>query len=141
MTDLSLLFINCIDDDGELTLKPKARICLLDRLSSVTAITYDDGVNATQDVTTDVPVLYFSDRTKPYSLDFEFLIENFYGTLTRVLADFKMISCKLMLTALDIAQLNHFIPVYVQKFGNYFYLNKVSNFIQGLSTKCDLIRL
>lgn len=140
LIDYTLLRIRCIDENGELTVQPKERITLLNIISSASnPITYADGVNVDEAVSTNIPILYFDGGT--YSLSFKWLINNFYKTLEGILTDTKVVNCSLLLSDRFIADLNHFIPVYLRKFGNYFYINIISNYISGKATKTQLIRL
>jgi hypothetical protein len=45
------------------------------------------------------------------------------------------------LTDEDIEEFDQFVPVYIQKYGAYFYVNKIKNFVSGELTKCELVKL
>ncbi|MDR1226704.1 MAG: hypothetical protein LBK47_07390 [Prevotellaceae bacterium] len=53
----------------------------------------------------------------------------------------KFIEETLLLTAEDVEGFNPFIPVYIDKYGCYFYVNKIKNFMDGQPAKIELIRL
>lgn len=75
---------------------------------------------------------------------------NYYKRLyDNILVRSKMIEVEFYLTEKDIEEYRSvkngmpgcFIPVWVEKFGAYFYINKIKNFISGKLTKVELIRL
>lgn len=68
-------------------------------------------------------------------------IEGYYTTLAKMLRKPKMIEVYFLLSDLDISRIDQFTPIYIDKFGAYFYLNKVINYISGQLTKCQLIKL
>lgn len=69
-------------------------------------------------------------------------VDMFYGDLSnKMLKEYKIIECEFNLTARDIENFNPMIPVWIEKFGGYFYVNKIKNFVSGKLTKCELVRL
>ncbi len=62
------------------------------------------------------------------------VIQNMLTRPLTVRADF-------LLTDLDVADFDHFTPVYLRQFGAYFYVNKISNFVAGEVTEVELIKL
>jgi hypothetical protein len=78
-----------------------------------------------------------------------YLIDNFYNSLAAMLTMTKNIEPEFNLDEQDIEEYKAvingvpgaFIPVYVQKFGAYFYINKIKNFVSGKLTKCELVKL
>jgi hypothetical protein len=48
---------------------------------------------------------------------------------------------EILLTPQDVQDFDPFIPVYLEKYGSYFYVNKIKNFVAGKLTKVELIRL
>jgi hypothetical protein len=78
------------------------------------------------------------------------MIDTFYSDLTdKMLDKAQLVEAMFNLTEKDIALYNStingmpysFVPVYIQKFGGYFYINKINNFINGTTTKVELIKL
>jgi len=70
-----------------------------------------------------------------------FELQGYYSHIAKMIFKPKMIEANFLLTDKDVSELNQFKPIYIQKFGAYFYLNKVINYISGQLTKCQLIKL
>ncbi|MEI8087089.1 MAG: hypothetical protein WCG93_12845 [Paludibacter sp.] len=68
-------------------------------------------------------------------------IDSFYTGLVTMLGAAKYTEDFFYLTDKDIEDFNQFVPVYVQKYGHYFYVNKIVNYVSGELTKCQLIKL
>ncbi|MCD7972124.1 MAG: hypothetical protein LUG18_05570 [Candidatus Azobacteroides sp.] len=78
-------------------------------------------------------------------------IDNYYKALTdKMLKKARVIEAEFYLTAEDIQEFRSFgedgmprcmIPVYLDYYGAYFYVNKISNFGAAPLTTCELIRL
>lgn len=68
-------------------------------------------------------------------------VDSFYSDLQTILNDAKWKDEEFYLTDQDIEDFENFVPVYVQKYGAYFYVNKIKNFVSGVLTKCELVRL
>ena len=79
------------------------------------------------------------------------LIDVFYPRLVDMLDAAKVFEVYLNLNDEDIDRYNQvhaeancpyaFIPVYLQQFGRYFYINKIQNYVSGRLTKCELVKL
>jgi hypothetical protein len=48
---------------------------------------------------------------------------------------------EILLTPQDIQDFDPFMPVYIEKYGYYFYVNKIKNFVAGKATKVELVKL
>ena len=70
-----------------------------------------------------------------------FELHGYYSHIAKMIFKPKMIEANFLLTDKDVSELDQFKPIYIQKFGAYFYLNKVINYISGQLTKCQLIKL
>jgi len=68
-------------------------------------------------------------------------VDNYYARLIEMLNRAKWIDEEFWLTDKDIEEFDHFIPVYIQKYGAFFYVNKIKNYISGQLTKCEIIKL
>lgn len=68
-------------------------------------------------------------------------VDNYYARLIEMLYRAKWIDEEFWLTDEDIEKFDHFVPVYVQKYGAFFYVNKIKNYISGQLTKCEIIKL
>lgn len=89
-------------------------------------------------------VPYFIDVDEDINLGFDNnLLKQQYNNLTEsMLKNVKMVTAYFRLTLADIAQFDHFIPVYLKQYGNYFYVNQIIEFVdETVSTKVILIRL
>lgn len=80
------------------------------------------------------------------------LINTFYYELVnKMLIRANMVKAEFLLTPQDIQKYNKidedagcsgiFIPIYLQEYGSYFYINKIENYQRGRLTKCELVRL
>lgn len=73
----------------------------------------------------------------------------YQGLFSKMLKNVKIIEDEFYLTEHDIEEYRSikdrmpgcFIPVYIEKYGSYFYINKIKNFMSGKLTKCELIKL
>ena len=71
----------------------------------------------------------------------QYFIDTFYLQLTTMLTGLKYNESYYYLTDKDIEDFDQYTPVYIQKFGHYFYVNKIVNYTNGVLTKCQLIKL
>lgn len=71
------------------------------------------------------------------------LVDNYYDKLANnMLVRAKCLSVELLLTERDIEDLDFFTPIYLKQFGAYFYISKISNFVNsGRLTKVELVRM
>jgi hypothetical protein len=59
----------------------------------------------------------------------------------RMLKHARLIEDKFYLTPEDVEKFDPSIPVFIEKYGSYFYVNKIKNFELGKLTSCELIKL
>lgn len=69
------------------------------------------------------------------------LIGSHYRAVQNMLTRPLTVRADFLLTDLDVADFDHFTPVYLRQFGAYFYVNKISNFVAGEVTEVELIKL
>jgi len=126
--------------------KKNSRLVLLD--SQNFTVNFENTVNSdTSTISTNIPFCYFQKYNTSDSLDWTNLLSENYSTLIAMQDNFKMISASFLLKETDIANLDFTIPVFLDvhtpeiNINGYFYINKISNFKKGRSTKVDLIRL
>lgn len=87
------------------------------------------------------PALIKLDRTShARTIESQFYTE-LYEPISRILQKKQAIEAEFNLTMQDIADFDHFIPVYLQQYGAYFYVNKITDFIVGQPTKVELIKI
>lgn len=77
------------------------------------------------------------------------IVDEHYAKLKDMLQRAKIIEAEFYLTEKDIEEYRSvkngvpgcFVPVWIEKFGAYFYINKIKNFISGKLTKVELVKL
>lgn len=69
------------------------------------------------------------------------LVDSYYARIKGMLHNAKTLSAYFNLSALDIDQLDLFTPIWIKRYGAYFYISKINNFIAGQVTKVDLIKM
>src|SRR5436190_131977 len=88
------------------------------------------------------PLTYFDRSGQNQSLNFDkYVIPNYYSSLSGILNQLKYLKIWARLTAYDITNYDATIPVWIEKYQNYFYVNKISEFQAGKLTEVELIRL
>lgn len=89
-----------------------------------------------------IPIPYFILPNKSVNLGFaNNLINQNYTRLIQCLNPLQIKEEYYYLTETDIDQLDHFIPVWVEKHNAYFYIQQIKGFKNNQMTKCILIRL
>jgi hypothetical protein len=85
---------------------------------------------------------YFDDYYLARHIDAGELKNKFYGNLEAgILKESLFVEEELLLDPQDIQDFDPFVPVYLEKHGYYFYVNKIKNFVAGKPTKVELIKL
>jgi hypothetical protein len=76
------------------------------------------------------------------SIDVSFsnLVTNYAG-LSRLLTKTNLRRAKFNLPVYEVAELKHYIPIYLRQYKAYFYVNKINNFVPGQLCTIDLIKL
>lgn len=117
---------------------------MTDRLLLVRRVTFPYNVNfnrVTDIPTDDLTFAYFAEAGNEDSLDFPTLIDRFYQTIIDMNERGKSINCAMNLNIKDVVNYDPLTPVYIQHFGNYFYWEKLSNYVKGKLTKVKLIKI
>lgn len=124
-----------------LTESVKPRLCInrIVNKGSGAQFTFDDGTSTS--LKDDIAVPRFFDGSDVDELDGNTLLTEHYAGLTSSLARFKRVEAFFFLSAEDIFNLDHFVPVYVEHFGAKFFIIKARNFIAGIPVKVELMRL
>ena len=91
--------------------------------------------------TDDLTFAYFTEAGNNDSLDFPTLIVRFYQTVVAMTFRGKTVDCEVNLKIKDVMNYDPFLPVYISHFGNYFYWEKLSNYVKDKKTKCKFIKL
>jgi hypothetical protein len=92
----------------------------------------------------DIPYCWFIEEGRQVNLGFEYnLLPRYYQALRQIVANARIISLSLRLTAADINQLDFTRPVYLSQFSSYFYINKIQGFkyTGNDSTMVELVKL
>lgn len=89
------------------------------------------------------PVAYYLDPFKPYDLSIQdYIIPTFYPTLLAILNKTKVLPVQMRLSAEYIQNWDQSIPVWIDYWQQYFYVNKIEEYIDEASlTDVELIRL
>jgi len=101
-----------------------------------------DGVS-TIDTYIDVPVPYFI-KDADFNLGFgNNILDNYYSLIRSVMGQSKILTLLVRLNAADINQLNFTIPIYLQQYESYFYINKIEGYSPNSNTSCsvELVKL
>lgn len=109
-----------------------------------TISTIEKGINASYQLSdsgglgttvSDPPYLRFK------NLNYSKFIPEYYSELKQIVNRAKVVTATIFLDAVDIYNLDFFKQVYIRELGANFYVNKVSDFISGKPTKCELVRI
>lgn len=92
------------------------------------------GVTGSDSFTGDVPYLSL------VNLDYDFYIGNYYPALNRALNRQNKRTLTLELSIIDVYNLDFFKLKYFKQLGQYFYLNKVSNYVVGRPVQCEFVQ-
>jgi len=131
-------------DDGaggyEQTESPTQRIIYIQR--DVLAISYSDGSTTTPVSSDDVPWGNFINPANTQNLGFNNnLLSRYWAWLVKMLDQSKRFGVLMNLTATDVANFDFFTPIYIKQLGGLFYVNKISNFVEGKLTSVPVVRL
>lgn len=91
--------------------------------------------------TDDVTFAYFTEAGNTDSLDFPNLINRFYQPIVDMNFRAKSVEFDVNLKIKDVVNYDPFIPVYIESEGNYFYWEKLGNYVKDKLTKCKFIRI
>lgn len=65
----------------------------------------------------------------------------YYDGLARMLTKSNIRSCKFNLPVYEVAGFKHYIPVYLNQYKAYFYVNRILNYVHGKLCTIELIKL
>lgn len=91
--------------------------------------------------TNTVTFAYFAEAGNLDSLDFPTLIERFYQTVVDMTDRGKTIEASVDLNIRDVMNYDPLTPVYISSMGNYFYWEKLSNYVKDKLTKCKFVKI
>lgn len=85
---------------------------------------------------------YFINVGLNTGLGFDYsLIRDHYRTLSEMLDRCKVLTLNMRLPRVEVQNLKHSIPVYIKKFGSYFYVNKITGWRKDKKCKVELVKL
>ncbi|WP_207425992.1 hypothetical protein [Pedobacter sp. SYSU D00535] len=140
---LVVSYINKVDENDdeepkEFKIKTQPRK-LINRTAPNLAVSFTDGTASATPGTVSLP--YFTEDDLP-GLHFNELFEEYYFELiTYMLKKARRVVRYVMIDEADIAELDHFIPIYDANEATYYYLNRIEDYIEGEPTKCELIKM
>ncbi len=141
LQDLEVPYIKKIADPLktlDFTVKTEPRI-LINRIISNPGISFTDGVSTV--IPNSISVPYFV-KTGFDGLGFDELFDrHYYELINYLLRKPRLVTREVTLNEEDIAELDHFIPIYDANEAQYYYLNRISDYIEGEPAKCEFIRM
>lgn len=85
---------------------------------------------------------FFKDDANVLNIGFDDrLIDDYFDFIATFIDDTKVITPSLLLTVEDINVLDPFLPVYIKRYGSYFFVNRVNSWIANKPCKVELIRI
>lgn len=69
------------------------------------------------------------------------LLDSYYSELRTMLSSARYKEAYFNLSDSDIENFDPNIPIYIDAYGHYFYVNKIINYVSGQLTKCQIIKL
>ena len=76
-----------------------------------------------------------------FKLPYDEIVAEYYDNMSLILNDAKLITADIFLTESDVIDLDFSKLKFIKELGNYYLLNKVSNFKGSGVVKCELIRM
>ncbi len=125
------------DDNGEEIMTPTYKGCAAHLLRIDESTRYRTQI-ATGFYTYNRPYYEFP---QALTVRMQELVDRYYQPVKGLMTNTRTISAYFNLTALDIAQLDLFSPVWLKPYGCFFYISKISNFIAGQPTKVELVKM
>lgn len=129
----------------EYATRTEPRIALLNKQDATVNYNVSEDNNAGQNIAVygSIPFALFETVSgNETSLLMSSVLEKFYPDFKILLNDQRRIVVKAQITEVDIAQLDFFKPIYLMKFGAYFYLSKISDYVgDNKLSKLEVIKL
>lgn len=83
----------------------------------------------------------FFDYQRAVHVKSQELLDNYYSELKTMLSSARVKEAYFNLSDSDIENFDPNIPIYINAYGHYFYVNKIINYVSGQLTKCQIIKL
>jgi hypothetical protein len=131
------------EDDGassfeEVKQKPTQRIVYIEQTTETIRYTDDTSFFSIPNI---APFAKFRDPAEANNLDFVSLKLNHYSEFQNALTDAVKLTALFDLSAVDVVDFDHFIPVYIDRFDGFFYVNRIIDFIDGRPSKVELVKI
>lgn len=123
--------------DKSVSVEPRIAYTEIDAGNTFTIIARD----ASQIITNQIQVPWFSQPGKDPNLDFVDLIDKHFNILKSMLDTTKVIQARFNLTPNDMEDFKFELPIYISRFNGYFYAQRISKFIPGRLTAVKIIRI
>lgn len=126
-----------------LELKPKIFTLDTANITGGGLLYTNDGSGPSITTSTSIPLCHFSYFAKDFNLDWDSLLGDYYIELIELLSNPKILTLNIRLKSIDIAQLDMFRLVWIERYNSHFYINKISqyDFTSNDSTEVELIKL
>jgi len=128
------------NDEFQKTESSKQRMLTVKLLSLNGGVILTDGV-ADQAYAGDLMLGAFEVPGATQDLMAEKLIANNYQGLVDSLDQLKLVRAEFVLNENDVKDFDFSTPVWVEQWGSYFYVNKITNFREGKMTSVQLVKL
>lgn len=135
IANFPLFAFDADDAEYKATEKIAPRIAYITRLSKSVNIT--DGT--TTEAIVSAPVVSFNSGDNSFHGDN--MLADYYGTINNMLQNTKAINARFKLTGNDVANIDFSVPIYIEYFNAYFYLNKIQSFLPNRLTACQLVKI
>jgi hypothetical protein len=137
--------IDPTDDSKSLSISVAPRILIdqkLDIMALGKTVTFTNGTDnvVINDV---ISTPYFIKPGVPdnMNLDWEKLRLLYYPVLEKILANCKVQTEYFLLTAKDMSELDFFIPIYLEQYSSFYYINHIANWIENVPVKVTLVKI
>lgn len=121
---------------------------LSDRIFLVRRVTFPYNINFARvgetpanHPTDDVTFAYFEEAGNDDSLDGLNIVRRFYQSIVDINSRGKTVEARVNLKIKDVQNYDPFLPVYISHLGNYFYWEKLGNYVKDKLTKCVFIKI
>lgn len=130
--------VNAKFDQPVITKQPSQRILAIKK-DDFTIKLHEGNKSDTYTVSENINIAYFTHPTYG-SISFNRLIDDHYQEFINTMNKPKVLTAYFKLFPIDILQFNFAIPVWIDHYQSYFYVNKIEEY-QGEITKVELIKI
>ena len=130
-----------VDDDPEEGEDPIKYKALDKRFYFLRAEYVHQNINLRFDETQETAVSNKYYAESYWKLPFYDIIASYYNPVNQILSKAQVITVELYLTDADVADFDFRKLYYLEQFGAYFIMNKISNYISGKTVKCEMVRI